>query len=394
MTASNIISAIDHASKAARRRVLVADDDPIIRQLVGTKLASLGYEAIEAEDGNQARELLESYAVNLAIIDLGMPNVDGFQLIEYIRGTPRTRHLPVIVVTSRTDGAAIEAAYEAGATSFLTKPVHWATFGNHVEYLMRLEQSAHQQRSRAQRAEAASRVKDAAIASAFSEGLDRTARIAELAERLLDELANSADGDLIQDQLGQILSEAADVVDALRHARNVSRHVGTTTVIEEKLVPLEAVLSAARQETDKLAGSRNVTVSVRQPSDALLACDPEGLVAALGQVIGNAVRFSPRANDVALEAELHRDGMLTISVSDRGPGMSPDVYAACLNPLGHEDLLPPDIDSTQCAGLVFVKAVVEAHGGALEIRSMPGQGTTVMLALPAERVLHETDLAA
>jgi CheY-like chemotaxis protein len=385
----------DLASKAVRRRVLVADDDAIIRQLAGSKLGSLGYEAIEAVDGRQARELLERHTVSLAIVDLGMPNVDGFELIDYIRGAPRTRHLPVIVVTSRTDSTAIVAAFEAGATSFLTKPVHWATFGNHVEYLMRLEQSAHMQRNRAQRAEAASRVKDAAIAAAFSKGLDRSARIAERAERMLEELRDCPEGEYLHDQLVQILAEAADVVSSLRHARNVSRHIGTTTVIDEKLVPLRALLAAAQTDVQKLAASLEVTVSVgRQPDDALVACDPEGMVAAFTQVIGNAVSFSRVGGRVTVEANLHLDSLLTIEVSDDGPGMSPDVYAACLNPLGHEDLLPEEIDSTQCAGLVFVKAVTEAHGGELEIRSMPGQGTTVMIALPAERVLHETDIAA
>jgi CheY-like chemotaxis protein len=392
---SNVYSALDHAAKATRRRVLVADDDPIIRQLVGSKLGSLGYEAIEAVDGKQARELLARHAVNLAIIDLSMPNVDGFELIEHIRGAPRTRHLPVIVVTSRTDSAAIAAAFKSGATSFLTKPVHWATFGNHVEYLMRLEQSAHLQRSRAQRAEAASRVKDAAIASAFSRGIDRSARIADRAERMLAALPDCPEGQYLHDQLGQVLAEAADVIASLRHARNVSRHIGTATVIDEKLVPLRAMLAAARADVEKLAGSLGVTVSVnRQPDDALVACDPEGLVAALAQVMSNAVRFSPVGSKVNVEATLHQDSLLTIEVSDDGPGMSPDVYAACLSPLGHEELLPEEIDSTQCAGLVFVKAVTEAHGGELEIRSMPEQGTTVMIALPAERVLRETDIAA
>ena len=117
-------------------KVLVADDDAIFRQLADEALRELGYVAVEAIDGAQALDVLGGPAIGLAIVDLQMPNIDGLALIRCIRATPRIRHMPIIVVTSRTDRTAIDDAFEAGATSFLTKPVHWPTFGSQVKYLL------------------------------------------------------------------------------------------------------------------------------------------------------------------------------------------------------------------------------------------------------------------
>ena len=84
-------------------RVLVVDDDPINRNLIAAQLTKLSCEAVEAEDGRQAWGRLTEEIFDLAIVDLNMPNMNGFELIQCVRGFPRTRHLPVVVVTSHGD---------------------------------------------------------------------------------------------------------------------------------------------------------------------------------------------------------------------------------------------------------------------------------------------------
>ena len=84
-------------------RVLVADDDPIVRSLISQHLVELNAVAVEAEDGAVAWRLLGEQSFDLAIVDLAMPEVDGFQLIARMRGHLAMLHLPILVVTSRED---------------------------------------------------------------------------------------------------------------------------------------------------------------------------------------------------------------------------------------------------------------------------------------------------
>jgi CheY-like chemotaxis protein len=118
--------------------VLLVDDDEFCRWAVSSKLTLLGAEVHEARDGAEAYDKLCNRPFNLAIIDLDMPVMDGFDLIACIRGTPGIRHMPAVVLTLNDEREMIEKALVAGATSFLVKPLNWAVFGAHIEHLLRL----------------------------------------------------------------------------------------------------------------------------------------------------------------------------------------------------------------------------------------------------------------
>lgn len=122
--------------------VLVVDDDPITRNLIAAQLVQMQRRVEEAADGVEAWELLRSRAFDLAIVDLGMPHMNGYELIQCIRGHQLTRHLPVVVVTSTRNSQALNGALEAGATAFLTKPLAWSTFRPFIASLLRLTGAA------------------------------------------------------------------------------------------------------------------------------------------------------------------------------------------------------------------------------------------------------------
>jgi CheY-like chemotaxis protein len=117
-------------------RVLIVDDDAFSRATVAKKVQQLRATTIEAEDGMQAFALLRQEPVDLAIIDLEMPVMNGHELLSCIRGAPRTKHLPVIVLTAADDRASLERALQCGATSLMIKPLNWAAFSSHIEHIL------------------------------------------------------------------------------------------------------------------------------------------------------------------------------------------------------------------------------------------------------------------
>src|SRR4051794_7883464 len=104
-------------------RVLVVDDDPVFCTQAAGKMSEAVAAITEIADGLAAWELAQSKAFDLALIDLGLPGLDGLSLISRLRSFPRTQQLPIIVITGRDDQEAIDAAFSAGATLFLTKPI-------------------------------------------------------------------------------------------------------------------------------------------------------------------------------------------------------------------------------------------------------------------------------
>jgi DNA-binding response OmpR family regulator len=118
-------------------RVLVADDDPILREFATVHLATPSVEVDVAQDGLVALERLHLGGIDIALIDLDMPRMDGFELIERIRRDETLKRLPVVVVTGREDMIAIDRAYSLGATAFVIKPLNWRLLSHQLAYVLR-----------------------------------------------------------------------------------------------------------------------------------------------------------------------------------------------------------------------------------------------------------------
>ncbi|WP_461022603.1 response regulator transcription factor [Thalassiella azotivora] len=104
------------------RRVLVADDDRDIRELVAFRLEAAGFEVEQAEDGAQALERLRRSPPDLAVLDVMMPGLSGMDVTRQLRADPVTAHVPVILLTARAQEADVEAGFAAGVDDYVVKP--------------------------------------------------------------------------------------------------------------------------------------------------------------------------------------------------------------------------------------------------------------------------------
>lgn len=110
--------------------ILVVDDDPHIQQLITMYIKNEGYEALTADDGEQALDVLASTAVDLAVIDVMMPNMDGYELCREIR---RFYEIPVLMVTAKGEVQDKVKGFELGTDDYIVKPFE------PVELMMRIK---------------------------------------------------------------------------------------------------------------------------------------------------------------------------------------------------------------------------------------------------------------
>lgn len=102
--------------------VLVADDEPDVRELIAYRLRRSGYDVIEAMDGQEAFELATTRVPSLAVLDVMMPKLDGYELTRRLRADDATRDIPIILLTARAQEADVARGFEAGADDYLRKP--------------------------------------------------------------------------------------------------------------------------------------------------------------------------------------------------------------------------------------------------------------------------------
>jgi DNA-binding response OmpR family regulator len=105
-----------------RPLVLVADDDPDILGLVRLRLERDGYEVVSASDGEAALDLALARVPDVALLDVMMPRLDGYELTRRLRAHGPTTAIPIILLTARVQEPDVERGYEAGADDYITKP--------------------------------------------------------------------------------------------------------------------------------------------------------------------------------------------------------------------------------------------------------------------------------
>ena len=177
-------------------RILVADDDPTARLLMQAALGKTGFEVSVAEDGEQALQAFAHTTFDMVLLDVDMPRLDGYAVCRELRRRCGEA-LPIVMVTGMDDPASIEAAFDAGATDFVAKPISWPLLGHRVRYVLRA--------TRAATALHTANARNAAMLDAFPDTLlrlDAANRIVEL------RAAPTGMHDCCMPAIGQTLAEA------------------------------------------------------------------------------------------------------------------------------------------------------------------------------------------
>jgi DNA-binding response OmpR family regulator len=119
------------------KRILIADDDPVMRQILTSIVRKEGYEAVVVDDGREAYRILQSDAdFKAGIFDMMMPHLEGLDIIRYMRTEKRLQRIPVMMISAERDLQLMAKSFVAGATVFLTKPFNTEQFQGTLRVLL------------------------------------------------------------------------------------------------------------------------------------------------------------------------------------------------------------------------------------------------------------------
>jgi diguanylate cyclase (GGDEF)-like protein/PAS domain S-box-containing protein len=138
------------ATPPDRPSLLLVDDDALLRSMASRTLRHAGFDVSEAASGEEALDACAGTLFDLVLLDVMMGGIDGFETCRRLRAQPQSAQVPVLMLTGLDDTGSIEQAYQAGATDFITKPIHWGLLSHRIRYALRVADArVTQERSRA-----------------------------------------------------------------------------------------------------------------------------------------------------------------------------------------------------------------------------------------------------
>ena len=376
-------------STGKAKRALVADDDPFYREIAAASLVDAGYDVVTAADGNEAIEVIDATSPDIAIVDVLMPGLTGVEIINTVRSNGTHRHLPFIVITGQDDTESIQRAYDAGATSFLAKPLNWPLFVQHVNFVLKASQAESDLRDAIRTAEFLSDLKGRVVSVLISE-FQSPLRTAQGMSELLRKEVYGPLGQRIYLEYAEDLHKALEQLNSIQlKMMNSSRVMSGELLLKEEDIKLKDVVADCVQAMRSRADRRGIDIDYRDglPGSLSFRGDRSLITQAIKMLVEGAVLAAPRNSAIYVDARVDQDGGLSLVIEDGAPAL-PEVIVRDI--LGTAPPARPMIQQQQTTsrntGLTISRVVVEAHEGKMTIRSTMGEGTLIKLALPKSRV--------
>lgn len=368
-------------------RILFCDDDPFYREMAGEMLAEAGYVVTTATNGREAVAFIDSSAFDLAIVDLAMGDVSGFDIIEHVRIRNRNTDLPILVITGHDDTESIGHAFELGATSFLAKPLNWLLFVHHVRFLLKSSRTQQELRNVSRMADFLSNLKTRIVGTLVSE-FHTPLKTAFAFARLLKQ---EADGPLPSDLYRTWVAEMHEALNRLSttHGRmlNFGRLLSDGIALTEDMCAADELFKEVIDGVLLAASRRNISIDLQTefPEGLKLHVDRSLIVQALRIILDRSVKLSHRGTRTTVKASVGSSGQLSIEVEDASAALThtqiDDIMdAARIAPA-------PTIDTfEQLTGLKMSRVIIEAHQGTIRMTANPDAGMTFRIMLPSQRV--------
>ena len=352
-------------------RILFVDDDPILVEFAKVHLAT-ATTSIESEpNGALGWERLQRERFDLVLLDIEMPVMDGFTLLQKMRANFGFRRLPVVMLTGREDVETVERAYRLGASTFVTKPINWQLLSHFLKYVLRASQTEDDLLRQRQKSEELVKLTNSLLSLIRIEARTPLDSIIGFSNCLRQELQGLAAGENVANYAGHIGTAARDMLDRfmdlIQYAQLASGEI--------KLAPddylSEDLLKFVVADMRNVAPTAEaVSISLKPGERFFVHCDRRWLTRALALTLAHAAAQSG-SNELELGVSRGIGGAVAFTLGARlsTPGDSDRV--------AEDRLSNENIWFGKTLGISFAQRVVELHGGALkEISSESGESRT------------------
>jgi two-component system, sensor histidine kinase and response regulator len=359
--------------------ILIVDDIPRNLQVLGSILSESGFGVSVASSGRSALEAIASQAPDVILLDIQMPDMDGYEVCRQLKVNPETAHIPVIFLTARTEIDDIVRGFEQGAVDYVTKPFISQELLVRVRTHLRLVRQTERLRE-------LNKDKDEFLGIAAHDLRNPLSKIQFIAEKMAYK-ADIFTPELIQEASADIVGTVSEMMELISNLLDVNAIERGDLFTE--LNPIDIATIAEHVTNDYVERAAKKKIAVQYESVLangattlpFVISDEVAIVQILDNIISNAVKYSPPRTVITVRLV---GGATTVrlEVQDEGPGISADDRKKMFQKFARLSAQPTGNEHSIGLGLSIVKRLVENIKATIEVQSEVGVGTTFMVAFP------------
>ena len=371
--------------------ILIVDDIPKNLQLLSSILSAEGYQIAFASNGHQALSVVESTSPDLILLDIMMPEMDGYEVCSKLKQNPKTAHIPIIFLTGRVETEDVVKGFQVGAVDYITKPF------NTVELLVRVKthidlklskdelfKKNEQLTSYKSELEQLVATKDKFFSIIAHDLRGPFSGFLGLSEILMNEYELLEKEDVIQ--ISESMNKAAKRL--FEFLENLLEWSSTQTGKLE-LHPTNLDISTIANKTIAIlsttANEKKISLSSNIPSNTYVFADSNIAFTILRNLVSNSIKFT-NSDGYIIISTTESENFISISVADNGIGMNDDIKAKLFKVDKKYSSHGTNNETGTGLGLILCKELVEKSGGTISVESTPNIGSTFTFSLPKVKI--------
>ncbi|GJM40992.1 MAG: hybrid sensor histidine kinase/response regulator [Ardenticatenaceae bacterium] len=367
--------------------ILVVDDNAVIRQIMKMSLEQNGHHVTMACDGREALELMQAHFFDLVLLDIMMPHISGFEVLENMAQVPDLAKIPVIVVSADSHLDSAIRCIQLGAEDYLVKPPNQTLLRTRVATSLRKkflhdQEQAHQ----AEMERMYEAVKEANLA--------KTEFIAMAAHELRNPIAQISTTNHLLNRVGSLNEAQEELLEKVNFSLNrmqalivdlddISRLGAGNIRLELEALDLGRLIGKIAESFSQDLSAHRHNLSLNIPEEMpFIYADRQRMIQIMTNLLGNAIKYTPDGGTIEIKAvSLPEQGCVHVSVKDSGLGIHPDEQKEVFSKFFRSEDDKVRARPGTGLGLYITKSLVEKQNGRIWFESEYGKGTQFHLML-------------
>lgn len=358
--------------------ILAVDDTVENLRILANLLGEQNYEVRAVTNGREALLAVEREAPDLILLDINMPDMDGYEVCRELKNREISKEIPVIFLTAMTDLADKVKAFEAGGVDYITKPFQFEEVLARVKAQVSLRKTQQELSESYRNLSELEQLRDNLVNMVVH---DMRTPLMVIQGRIY--LLTIREEDSISDQVKEDLVSIEVATNVLKRMTDdlldVSRLESGNMTLDRQACRIADITREVVDSISKIDSSRSLLTEMNDSTE--IVCDSDIIRRILENFVNNAIKYTPAESCIRIY-ESRNDNFIRISVQDEGKGIPPEARSRIFDKFATLQERNDRVFHSAGLGLAFCKLAIEAHGGFIGVDPAEPQGSIFWIELP------------